>query len=68
MKQTPLVIVIVGITLFFVYGNCQAQITSKSGFDSVRKAIQKTNAKQSSHLWQGSAKKRFRRDVCGRKS
>jgi ketosteroid isomerase-like protein len=44
MKQNPLATAIVGITLFFVYGSCQAQITGKSGLDSVKKAIQRTNA------------------------
>ncbi|MGY0037517.1 YybH family protein [Pedobacter sp. NJ-S-72] len=43
MKQNNLVKAIVCITLFFVYDNCQAQITTNPGLSGVKKAIENIN-------------------------
>jgi len=43
MKQNNLITAIVCITLFFVYDNCQAQITTNPGLAAVKKAIENIN-------------------------
>ena len=43
MKQNNLITAIVCITLFFVYDNCQAQITTTRGLAAVKKAIENVN-------------------------
>ena len=44
MKQNNLITAIVCITLFFVYDNFKAQITTTPGLVAVKKAIESTNA------------------------
>jgi ketosteroid isomerase-like protein len=44
MKQNNLITAIVCITLFFVYNNCRAQITTTTGLPGIKKVIENTNA------------------------